>query len=377
MSVHKRIKAGILVLFAVTGLLNEAWAGPSIVEIQRAWTRREHDSPTGRIVWSEQILDPKGTRGSFRDTEDSQEYPLEDTTYPAHRTLIWSGDAMKYESERKLFNHNLKAYLDSSYKTVSGGDGTRTLDTGGGSEYPRGRLGASQYIEARQDVELLPVLYWIRPLSTQGSEIKLADCRLLPETRAVEGRACVVLQRRRNGAIDEWSVDTERDYLILRYDLTVEAKPRIRMDLGYKQGDDAGWQLAGWKTVVYRGNSGKLALQIDADVMTCELNAKIEESDLALEFPPGTWVNDNIRKVNYILRSDGTERVVTKAEMRKPDVTYKDIVTTETGLAGTSAPRTWRQWMLIVAALGLAVALVINVTSRVRAWKQSRSEGRA
>ena len=149
------------------------------------------------------------------------------------------------------------------------------------------------------------------------------------------------------------------------------------MDLGYKQGDDARWQLAGWKTVVYRGNTDKLALQIDADIKACELNAKIEESDLALEFPPGTWVNDNIRKVSYILRSDGTERIVTKAETRNPGVSYKDLATTETGLAGTSAPLSWRRWILVFAALGLIVALAINVTNRVRAWKQSRSEGSA
>ncbi|MCA9011242.1 MAG: hypothetical protein KDB01_15935 [Planctomycetaceae bacterium] len=74
-------------------------------------------------------------------------------------------------------------------------------------------------------------------------------------------------------------------------------------------------------------------------VTNCDLAPFISEDLFELQAPPNTKVNNEFTCENYILRADGSKRLITIAE-RNAGVTYQTLVDTESGMAAPNVTAT-------------------------------------
>lgn len=342
-------------------------ADPTLADIERAWKEREKALKSGRIEWTEHTLFARGSIIPKSAGED-RIVPNEDISIKSNKTYIWDLNRMKYHSEGRSPESNGTRFVPTTVTCVCGGSkGSRTLRHNTSIEFPRGLIlkgGTLDPQEARENVELIPVLLWLRPLDVHGININISSCRLLPEKRRVGGRDCVVLRKTQGMRHDEWAVDIQRNYIITRYELIVDNKSIVNTELDYTANTGTGWSLSKWHTV-WLNNDGGLSTDRHGNVTTCVVGESADPSQFELEFPRGTWVNDTIRNLEYILTSDGSERIVTQGEILK-GIPYRELLQTASGLGSTTSPHAWRRWVLWSASLTLVAVMAMVVLKRLR-----------
>jgi hypothetical protein len=175
---------------------------------------------------------------------------------------------------------------------------------------------------------------------------------------SIEGRDCprVTFQDGDDDAITVTvSVDPTRACLPLRVVGKKRHEARYQISLEYRRVDSAEkWQPTAWTTTIF-GPNGAFFESLSARIGRCEINGKIVPEEFALDFPPGTWVRDHRQEIEYVVRADGSHRLVLPEEQ---DVrNYDRILTTEPGGAAPGAKREagWQFGILLFATVAIAV----------------------
>jgi hypothetical protein len=72
---------------------------------------------------------------------------------------------------------------------------------------------------------------------------------------------------------------------------------------------------------------GNLAESISMTVMKYKIGSPISDDTFSFDVPQGTWVNDYVRGERYILREDGTRRMIAPGEYNGHN--YKQLLEQE------------------------------------------------
>ncbi len=339
----------------------------AVKDIAEAWQARERNLGSGRIRWEERTFHPRGSvSGHMADAA----IPAEDTTVEANKEYAWDGDRMSYRQQGMTPAIDGNGFVPLESAEVRGGSGgSRMFRQNESVEHPMGTIWNSEALSTRESVELIPILLWARPLNSLGCGIDVARCRILPGMKPVEGRDCVVLRQSRGKGIDEWFIDVERDFSIVRYEFRDREEPRVRIDLSYAQDEEARWRPIGWRSLMLTAG-GAIQADFEATVTEYAIGFKPNPDMFELDFPSGTWVNDQVRGVEYLVRPDGSQRLITQGELRM-GATYSELLHSETGLAKTTPPPAWREWILWAASIALVVSLATVVVNRFRSARRA------
>jgi hypothetical protein len=235
-----------------------------------------------------------------------------------------------------------------------------------GGEVPSGSIAGTKNSPDACNVSIKAVFLAFRPLQFDLSQIPIEQLQIQPQRGMLEGRACAILtEPNRVGASRSVWVDPSRDNAIVRFVESVDGIETIRINITHDRDSMYGWIPAHWD-MVWLSSKRQILLESGTYTRTnYAINTPIPPDEFAPAFPPGTWVTDEDKHLQYIVREHSqADRIVTLEESRHAG--YQEILATETGMAGLPE-HTWLiRWFVFGTGLILVLALLLFVTYRRR-----------
>jgi hypothetical protein len=179
----------------------------------------------------------------------------------------------------------------------------------------------------------------------------------------VDSHACVLLEipdGDSGRAFKTYCLDPDAEYSILKFALLGDGKVLSQIDSHYERTKEGCWIPTTWTAKAFSGNrSPDIVVRVVATHY--EINPTFPEGEFQIAFPPGTVVDDARRNDAFLVKADGSKRMITGNEVF---ATYEEIVKTETGKAVTQLKRATRRgsfpehfWRLfwLVASVSLLI----------------------
>ena len=148
----------------------------------------------------------------------------------------------------------------------------------------------------------------------------------------VDDRTCLILTDREKTV---W-VDPAIDFMPVRYFETENGVRRRSIEIKYAPDSQHGWVPVSWTNE----NANELGKTVDSFKMTvaeCQIGEPIPKATFEPQYPPESLVRDYENDEHYILRKDGTRRMILESETGK---TYQELLRADTpDLEDTTKPR--------------------------------------
>lgn len=267
-------------------------------------------------------------------------------------------------------------------------DGELVRDLWRDTEYPRGTISrpsplgmvapqAGDYgtpSQKLQDQTLFCAVLAAYPLHPYVS-VQLATFQIAAEPAHVNGEPCLVLIDPPVGdsRIDRtlW-LDPGRDFAVRRF-MAKGPEYSIQCDIDYGLDPDLGWIPSEW-TLSLRGTTGISPLLATRVLATgSKAHEPLADRELAIVYPPRTWVIDEPAAEQYLVLPDGTHRKVLPKEIYWLP-TQAELLASPSGEVGPlieSKMRWRRYWQLsqIPAVLGACALLLATIA----VWRRRRA----
>lgn len=296
-------------------------ADPTANDVVAALKRRAESLKSGRIEWEERIVYEAGAIDGL---------PAEDSAVDAWREFAWDAPRMAVRYVDPTPDIERTRFEIRTYANVCGGAaGNRILVTRPSIGFPTGRIIGGNALERSNDDELTPVLLWARPMAGERIRIDPVSCKVEPKTESIEGRACLVLTCKQGVRVERWYIDVEADFSTRRYEAQLADEKKTRIDVTYAQDGKSRWVPTGWQCIS-SGMKGRVVSVVTGTVRAMELDTMPDPKLFDLAWPRGTMVNDQVQGGTYIIRLDGTQRVVTQ-EDRVKQRTYREMLDPTSG----------------------------------------------
>lgn len=307
-----------------------------IEEIQKSWKTREEKVLSARFSWTEKMFVPGGSLRS-NPKDRNQNVPPEDEYQVYKSSLVFSGSDVCYSSWRPVWSYVLNKYIEQDVKENQFKEQCKEFfgNIGNDGFFPVHPLAFVRRKQEHQSIagshHIQPILLHLRP--TQFKLIDWNSVKLLKTPLIIHGKASAVLEKLETNVRDRLILDPDKEYSVLRHELTVGDKLVFESDLAYKLDEQYGWLPASWSSTIYRRRDGSVREGSRAVVIKIELNPKISDDELDIKFPIGTDVKDEVNGGRYILTKDWKKRVVTREESAR-SATYDELMNSTSGESG-------------------------------------------
>jgi hypothetical protein len=236
-------------------------------------------------------------------------------------------------SLRIAVNGNQRARLDYDGKSfVSKGNGyldQRQIETwvnsvqkvlflSGQQDFPNAHISMNANCPPARRPRALPIMMVYRSLDNKIGVFDSNKLQLMKDKSIVDGQLCLILK---DDESKLW-IDPAKDYVPIRYQMIRRANIARSIDIKYITDSQHGWVPKSWKQVEL-GADGIIQDSVTVDISAYKISDEISDETFEVSYPPGTWVRDYIRDESYILREDGSRRMVLKSEDGKD---YEDLV---------------------------------------------------
>jgi hypothetical protein len=178
------------------------------------------------------------------------------------------------------------------------------------------------------DLDLLhlePIFACYSLTSSHRSVLNLDSCYVEVEPTFLDSRPLVVLNgvSLPDGAgIRSVFVDEADEFLIRRIVVGSRDAMQCQTDLFYKKSESGDSVVSGWKISKF-GEDGAVISTVESVVTNAEFNLSLDRSEFTIDFPAGTYVNNLEGPQDYIVRSDGSKRLVAGSEN---DKSYEELL---------------------------------------------------
>jgi hypothetical protein len=180
-------------------------------------------------------------------------------------------------------------------------------------EYPRVFQGGKKESPTPgKHVRLLPIRLAFWPLDPLVGVLTKEDLVLTNEPAIVDGREHTVVRSRGGADAAEIWLDPERDFVPVRYSLLWDDAVVISVSLDYKS-MDGHWVPQSWK-ITMLDSSGAIRRSYSESVTKCHVNGTLDDAEFSIRPEPGAWVTDSSNDEVYIVRQDGSKRIVGPTE---------------------------------------------------------------
>jgi len=347
----------------------------TIRDIEAHWKEREKRMPCLKLNWTESRF---YRRGAFTDGRSpfgegaGGTWPAEDTVVEFTRSLLYDGGRLRFNDDGRYLSptpDGRRAFLRiQTTKTWN----LREFRMFQDREYWHnpGQISA-HHRDIHGDAQFRPPMLACWPLGASNG-IPL-DAYRIGRTFSLGGTDLVVLEKVRRMEHDsdaELWVERAAPFLLVRArgysgmllasELTIEyVRPASGQAYPHR-----------WKRIFFAEDGG-YEMTAEASVTSHDFEPTVNDRDFHIEFPPNTWVWDRRpgEPEQYILREDGSRRVILLDELRR-GATYQDLLETESGKAAhgkVTSPKKSAVRLttpLIVAALCVSAFFV---------WKGART----
>lgn len=306
----------------------------ALEEVLAAWHARQDKVRSLNCEWTQDELIPKGSADPPRDGGSPRPgvFPPKDTELVARFSFRLRNADARYEEDGEKWSEPAKERIQQHYITALFAGEHRDLFPEVTNGHPLGTIYKDPaYFTLHRDFRALKLVF--RPLGAEFNGYDDARLTIASATTPFNGRDCLVLSYvafKGHDLKDEIWVDGSRQFVPVRY--LVKRQGKIVTDLAITYEESAGDWLPSiwiWKSM---NLAGRLTEKVTANVSLCLINPSLSDKELALEFPPGVWVHDQKSKESYILRKDGTKRMIKPGEGSKDyDSIMKEISSVGSG----------------------------------------------
>jgi hypothetical protein len=289
--------------------------------------------------------------------------PERDTSFVRKIVLLLAREGkLRYEAEGKTWVEDVGDFVPQKYISTFDGKTNKTF-------YGRGNVGAELHPlgfvnthSANIDVDnyhLRPFLLLLRGLDKGFGGLSEDGWSLTKGNPFVEGRSVLVLTRQTRRAMkEEYWLDSEREFVVLRNILSVDGAERMRINCSYHRDPEHGWIPSSWEVILVDRRQA-IVESARGQMDRYEINCSVTEPDFQFTFPVGTEVTDNVQDAIYIPQEGGSVTFITEQDQ----LAGRDYVTI---IAGIGRSRTVWWIVLSGAALMFLSALVYGVVRRRR-----------
>ena len=352
---------GIPAAFLAEGSEKREASNATIQTVFSKWRLAEKRSSKFRFSWVLNSVFPPGSLPVFnpkRSIAQSQEI-----TNANRLSLSVAGELMRFTNDGPHWMPSNAQFIDRQYISVYDGTDSKNYWSESSNEGDIETIHKIGFVNLNsQNVDVVDYHLWPILMSYRGLHAKLGgfgpgEWTLGKDTALVQGRQCIMLEKKQGDCSETCWVDVERDCTILRYWLDASGII-LRIDTSYRQDPLQGWVPFTWTCNSLQPKTLKLNESSVARDVSYTFGDSIEMNQFQFDFPPQSEITDFKQKIRYIVLSDGSRRIITEAE-RARGATYSEFLKTASGKAGLPQPRSLRLWyvvcpILIVAAGTLA-----------------------
>lgn len=349
----------------------------ALEQIERAWIEHETSTHSVFVEYSGRYTVTKGAY--FDGTEHPGKnvkqvtLPAQDQTFDVSFSLATEANNMRVTSHFLIATQNgTLEYQDE--KWVAGDSGYRSLARSDSEDHSSGFISKR---EPKQGSILRPqtvfMMYTFRPFSHEASIFRQFRDRyqVMEGTADIAGHSCIGVEEvrpaRESGVTSFW-VDDDGTYALRRLIRSFSGVPFQQIDVLESGVDSMAWVPRKWRVTALK-QDGSVETILESTVTTMRLNQPLGSETFELGFPAGTWVNDADEDLTYIIRPDGTRRIVTREDLLS-GARYQELYTSETGTdsRGRRAPGPWS-----FVVFGGVVVLAVGVSLARRYWRTRRN----
>jgi hypothetical protein len=322
------------------------------------WSAREEQVASARIRWREQRVYAKGSllAQTTSGTSPGGAFPAQDARFTVDSGIQLKGAWLRHEGMAPRIVSPGRA-IAQDYVSSFDGNASKMLMQSKDLD-PRGTVFREKRNTDAMTVALRPLMLCIRPSSPSFGAIKRTDLTVSGEDALIDGIRCLVAQDQHN----LYWVDPARDFVIIAWKaLSGAGKVMFHAKINYALGDCGLWLPQQWTLDTYALNdTDAVSESIAAEVVSIEINVPLTQDDFALEFPARARVYDQLSREEYIIRPDGSKKILPEGTGA---LSYDDLLKDE--LQTTPATKSRWPWIIgINAALGLFLCVAAYLSFR-------------
>lgn len=372
----KVIRIALLISAALLGLAAGWAAAPTsrdsdrMSELRNAWKARQDRFDNVRMKWTSKEWFAKGgiseSLPKLSQGKGATVQPPQDVSFTVPYQLRIAG--VKARADHSGWQWDTSEMRFNATKWACAFDGILTrechLEREGEERWPRGSVTQKgAYAGARYGFLRAPFVFF-RPLEPCHYGFDLSRFTISTVHAKVRGFDCWELQEPTlSGTFHLW-IDPERDYLVVRQMSMAKGVPSLQIDYDYRPDAQWGWMLGGWQlTSMSRGGRITETSKVIVDELVVNESSSVGGIDLA--FPPGALIADSVNRQHYFIRNNGTQRLLTREDLRLP---YERL---EESIRGEVRQANWLTTGLVLVAMA-CLGLFFYRRMRVR---QSNSVG--
>jgi len=263
-----------------------------IESVLRVWRERQRIARTLQFELTDEHLIGKGT-GSIEGPPE----PAGEVTVKRRTTVTIDGDRMRLErlgedwiagqgvrplTQISLFDGKFNKEFYQHHSTI-GFLAARGKHSEGGNTY------------------LLPVVRHFRPFSAAFRPFAIDRLKVVATDAMIDKTRCILLEDAlpEGLRVASYWVAPDQGMSIVRHQTTFKGLTEWQLDASYQNDPKHGWIPAKWQashgTPERRLSAGKLTVE------KFSINEPVPAKTFEFEFPPGTQVNDHIKRTSYIV----------------------------------------------------------------------------
>lgn len=276
---------------------------PTLTDIERIWRERQNAVDTARLTWRyERTLSSDSVRQSISDSKDERfaAPKAQGLTLAADQcSFILAQERVRYESIGASF---VSGEQGAAVPHLSAFDGQVQQYLNDRTRRPNqrshGSLLSLNEFDEWGNVDLLPLVFALRPLRAEAFGPDPARWRVDQRPGVIDGRECVVIRSRPPDAPAEIQstntayLDRERGFVPLRVTAANDGQVIIKLDMRYDRDGPYSWIPTDWTSTWFTRSGEMHNVSQVRQVEIVMLNEPVSDETFRITFPPGTVISD-------------------------------------------------------------------------------------
>ena len=306
-----------VLVFASAALADEK---PTIDDVKKAWKARQEANKSFRIEWVETVKVKAGAYGTDGYSNPGP-HPPEDIELKAVRSFAANGDMAAAAGEQAAYQPTKQSFVPfANSEHFDGTTGVRIMSLSQPGWVRVNIESGEKRISGLNSTSNEAVTRLYRPLGGGAFAAFEFEGFKLFTGEKIGTVACVELRKTTNGFRYSIWCDPKQEFRPVRHSWQDEGGEGRVLDWTYQKGEKERWTPSGWESKrVDKGGTTTQATK--AEVKKLDLAPKFAAEAFAPKARPGSHVNeykDGENKGNYLIRADGSKRLLLAAERSKP-----------------------------------------------------------
>jgi hypothetical protein len=281
-----------------------------------AWKTREKKTNSFDFRWWSKRFESGSFNSEFPSLNQANDHQKPDETFiVAYRYLMDGQNRIRQEERGREWSNDKAEFVPREVTQIFDGTLKHTFYMKDRSGFPSLHIGGNNNDTVGKLVWLHPVNMAFRPFGKSTGVFDEKKLSLDDKASVIDGVPMWTL----NDGVRIVVVDPERECVPVR---CTTVKPGITVDISYAHDEVCGWVPQSW-TIKYRGPVGLLVSET-SKVQSFAVNKQIADAEFDLDLREGAYVNDYSKQEQYILRPDGTRRLLAPGEFNGKN--YRELL---------------------------------------------------